>query len=65
MRMQDSLLAADQALPVPAMLSYQQKRPSIPEVYPSVARPSSLKTRRFPRPSREGIGFVGNNNLLL
>jgi hypothetical protein len=34
-------------------------KPSLPQVCPSAARPSSLKTRRFPRPSREGVGFVG------
>jgi hypothetical protein len=37
------------------------KRPSLPKVHPSAARPSStvVKTRRFPHPSHKGAGFVG------
>ncbi len=41
--------------------SLSTKKPSIPEVSPSVARLSwsSLKTRGFPSPSREEFGFIG------
>ena len=36
------------------------KRPKLPLVPPSAARPSSsLETRRFPSPSHEGFGFIG------
>lgn len=32
---------------------------------PSVARPSSQKTRRFPFPPHEGIGFTGTDEYLI
>jgi hypothetical protein len=42
------------------MLNYQQKKPDIPYVHPSLARPSwSFKTRGFLSPSRKEIGFIG------
>jgi hypothetical protein len=35
------------------------RKPNPPKVHPSAARPSSLKTRRFPPPPHEGFGFIG------
>jgi hypothetical protein len=48
------------SLSVP-ITSIRNKKPSSPQVQPSVARPSSLfkKTRRFPSSSHEEFGFVG------
>ena len=43
----------------------KRKRPGIPQVFPSAARPSFLqKTRRFPPPPREGFGFIGCSGTL-
>ena len=37
--------------------------PNIPKVHPSAARPSLLKTRRFPSPPHGGFGFVGTASI--
>jgi hypothetical protein len=36
-----------------------KKKPNLPEVHPSAARPSYRKTRRFLSPFHKGFGFVG------
>jgi hypothetical protein len=36
-----------------------EKKPNLPEVHPSAARPSYRKTRRFLSSSHEGLSFIG------
>ena len=47
---------------LPLQVNYyyrKKKKPGLPQVQPSAARPSwSFKTRRFPSPSLEGFGFI-------
>jgi len=40
----------------------ETKKPNLPRIYPSAARPSFFpkKTRRFPSPPHERVGFIGN-----
>jgi hypothetical protein len=37
-----------------------KKKPNLPEVHPSAARPSYRKTRGFPSHPHEWFGFVGS-----
>ncbi len=39
----------------------QNEKAELPKVFPSAARPSSLKTRRFPTLLAKGLALSGNN----